>query len=285
MTTPHLSVVVPTYNSASFVEATLDSVLAQTFVDYELVIADHASTDDTWERLQPYAADPRVRLMRTDAGGGAPSNWNRVTKAAVGELVKLVCADDLLYPTLLAEQVGALAAEPSAVMVACRRDLVDARGEVFLRDRGLARLVGLVPGDEAVRATVRAGTNIFGEPVCVTLRRSVLVDAGGWDGSFPYLIDGATYAAVLARGDLVAQRRTLAAFRVSAQQWSVDLVRQQARQAAGFHRSVAARGAATSGDVRLGNARALALASLRRLAYLRLGSRMQTGARMQTGVR
>lgn len=275
MSSPRVSVVVPTYQNAAFVEETMRSVLAQTFAGFELVIADHSSTDGTWEMLQQFTSDHRVRLLRTPPGGGAPRNWNRVTEAAGGELLKLVCGDDLLHPTCLSEQVEALDAAPAAVMVACRRDIVDARGGTVVRARGLPRMRGLVPGREAVRLAVRAGTNLFGEPVCVTVRRAALVSAGGWDGSQPYLIDQATYANLLRHGDLVAQPRVLAAFRVSAQQWSVALVREQARQAAGFHRSLLGPdGVVSASDVRLGNARSLLMAHARRLAYLRLGSRM-----------
>ena len=80
--TPRVSVVVPSFNNARFIEATMDSILAQTFADFELVVADHSSSDGTWALLQPYSADPRVRLLRTEAGGGAPRNWDRVTAAA-----------------------------------------------------------------------------------------------------------------------------------------------------------------------------------------------------------
>ena len=275
MSSPRVSIVLPTYQSAPFVEATMRSVLAQTFTDLEVVVADHASTDGTWDLLQQFTADHRVRLMRTEAGGGASRNWKTVTDAACGDLLKLVCADDLLYPSCVAEQVSALDEAPSAAMVACRRDIVDARGATVFRARGLPKMDGLVRGDTAVRRTVRGGTNMLGEPACVTVRRSVLADVGGWADGHPYVIDQATYAKVLRLGDLVAQPRALAAFRLSAQQWSVSLAREQARQVAAFHRSLLDDyGVVSVTDVRIGNARALAIAYLRRLVYLRLGSRM-----------
>ena len=106
--TPRVSVVVPAYNSVAFIDATMRSILAQTFSDFELVVSDHSSTDGTWEALQQFTADPRVRLSRLASGGGAPANWNAVTDLATGEFIKLVCGDDLLYPDSLAEQVAAL---------------------------------------------------------------------------------------------------------------------------------------------------------------------------------
>jgi glycosyltransferase involved in cell wall biosynthesis len=275
-----VSVVVPAYNSVSFIDATMRSILAQTFTDFELLVSDHSSTDGTWEALQPFAADPRVRLSRLPTGGGGPANFNAVTDLATGELVKLVCGDDVLAPESLAEQVAALEACPAAVMAASPRDVIDASGTPVLRGRGLAGLRGEVPGAEAIRATVSAGTNIFGEPASVLFRRAALVDAGGWDGRYPYLIDQATYFAVLRRGSLVAVPRSLSAFRVSPSQWSVRLVREQAQQFIDYNREFAAAhpGLLRPRDLRIGAVKARANAYARRAVYRWLDWRARSGA-------
>jgi glycosyltransferase involved in cell wall biosynthesis len=267
---PQVSVVVPAYTSARFVGATMDSILGQTYTDFELVVSDHSSADGTWDILQTYRHDPRIRLLRFPTGGGAAANWNHVTRQARGRYVKLVCSDDLLDPHCLAEQVAALDAHPDAVMVAARRSVVDAAGRPLIRDRGLGRLRGLVTGADAARATVRAGTNLFGEPAAVLLRREALMADGGWDARYAFLIDEATYLRTLQHGDLVALPRTLAAFRVSDQQWSVRLMRTQAQEARSFHRAlVAARpGLLSPTDLWLGNLMAGANAVLRRAVYL-----------------
>ena len=148
----HVSIVVPTYNNVDFVEETIESILAQTYADFELVIADHSSTDGTWEKIQRFADEPRVTLLRTPAGGGAPANWTRVTEAATGDYLKLVCGDDLLEPTCLEQQVAVLDTHPSVVLTSCRRTLVDARGEQFTSARGLAGLAGRCPGSRPRRA-------------------------------------------------------------------------------------------------------------------------------------
>jgi glycosyltransferase involved in cell wall biosynthesis len=278
-----VSVVVPSYNNAGFIEATMDSILAQTFKDFELVVADHSSADGTWDRLKRYRTDPRVRLLRTEPGGGAPANWARVTSLARGELVKLVCGDDIIYPDCLRLQVEAMDANPSVVLVAAQRDLIDARGGILKARRGLAGLTGRVPGRVASRHSVLSGSNIFGEPACVLIRRQTLERVGGWDGRHPYVIDQATYVSVLLHGEFLGIDQALAAFRLSSSQWSVHLAREQSNQVVGFHHRLAedAPGLLSRADLLRGDARARAMAYARRLAYVWLGRRMheQTSGR------
>lgn len=275
--THRVSVVIPAYNNARFIEQTVASVLAQSYPDFELLISDHSSTDGTWELVQRFTSDPRVRVSRIAAGGGAPANWKAVTDRASGELLKLVCGDDLLYPTALAEQVAAFDAHPEAVLVSCLRDIVDAHGDPVVTARGLPGMDGLIAGPDAIRRTVVAGTNVFGEPMCVLVRRRTLAAAGGWDARSPYLLDQATFAAVLRHGPMVALRRSLAAFRISDQQWSVALAKEQGAHAREFHRSVDRDlpGLLSRVDRAAGDGRATVMALARRAVYvgLRLRSR------------
>lgn len=278
--TPSASVVVPAFNNAAYIERTMDSILAQTYADLEIIVADHSSTDGTWGLLQPFAADERVTLLQTEPGGGALANWNRVSRAASGDFVKLVCGDDLLSPGIVEAQVAALVANPTATLAASARDIIDADDRPIVRGRGLSGLSGLVSGPTALRRTVVAGTNIFGEPACVTMRRSALEASGWWDSRFPYLIDEATYARVLLLGDLVVVPGSLAGFRVSDSQWSVRLARQQSTQAIAFHEALAERepGLLSAADLMRGNSAARAMALVRRAAYLVLARRMRRRA-------
>lgn len=266
---PRVSIVIPSYQNVRYIERTVDSVLAQTFGDFELLISDHSSTDGTWEAVQRYAGDPRVTLLRAPAGGGAVANWNRVSDAARGELIKLLPGDDVLHPECLELQVAALDAHPSAVLASVRRDLVDPTDRLLLRGRGHGRLSDMVPGPRAIKTLVRSGTNLVGEPGCVLLRTATLRHIGGWSNSYPYLIDQVTFMKALQHGDLVAMDVVAASFRVSNTQWSVQLARQQAEQAhnAHLHFHDALPTVVTKGDVHIGNARASVTAFQRRLAY------------------
>lgn len=272
-----VSIVIPAYNNGDYIERTLDSVLGQTHEDLEIIVADHASTDDTWDRIQKYGDDPRVTLLHTEAGGGALRNWNRVSQAAKSQYLKLVCGDDLIAPTIVERELAALESNPSATLVSSSRDIVDANDRPIVRGRGLGGFTGLVSGRRAVRKSVVLGTNIFGEPACVMMRRETLEKIGWWDSSFPYLIDQATYSRVLLEGDYVAVPESLAGFRVSDSQWSVRLAASQAKQASGFHHWLHdyAPGVLSRIDVIRGDIAAHAMAGIRRGAYILLRSRMR----------
>jgi glycosyltransferase involved in cell wall biosynthesis len=275
--TPKVSIVIPAYNNVQYIAETLDSVLDQTYDDYEVVIADHTSVDGTMEIIESFRGHPRLRILSpTPTGGGAQANWNRVSSAAKGTYIKLVCGDDLIAPTALAEQVTAFEKHPTAVLVGSQRDLVDSKGDVFIKSRGLQGVSGLVSGPKAVRATIVAGSNIFGEPACVMFRRDLLEKEGGWDNTHPFLIDEATYARICFHGDVVGVRRSLASFRISASQWSVRLAKQQSDQAIAFHQEIARShpDLLSKFDLLMGNTKAVVMSYARRLAYIRLRKRM-----------
>lgn len=264
-----VSVVVPAYQNARTIAATMRSVLEQDYADLEVIVADHESTDETLAALEPFASDSRVTILSTPAGGGAVRNWQRVTDAATGTYLKLLPGDDVLRTGAITAQVDALAGDESAVLAAGRRDILDASGAVLVAGRGLGPLVGRHAGTAAIRASVRAGTNLLGEPGAVLFRRSALVAAGGWDGRHEYLIDQASYARVLLDGSMIGVDSIVSGFRVNAGQWSIALSRQQADQAIAFHHRFAVEhpGVLSDADLRTGDRKARVAALGRRAFY------------------
>jgi glycosyltransferase involved in cell wall biosynthesis len=110
-----ISVILPTYNRRSTLDRALQSVLTQTYQDYELIIIDDASTDGTgdWLHQQKY---PALRLMHLPTNRGAAAARNVGIQAAIGDAIAFLDADDVWHPTYLAHQVQALQAQPEAVL-------------------------------------------------------------------------------------------------------------------------------------------------------------------------
>lgn len=231
---PLVSVCIPVYNMERFITEALHSVLNQTFQDLEVVIVDNASTDSTPELLSK-SMDPRVRLFRNDQNIGAAGNFNRAMSLARGRYIKLLCADDLLYPTCLEKQVEVLEADNRAEisMVCCSRDIIDSRGKRWL-GRGFPGPPGRLDGTRASAMSIRHGTNIFGEPGAILARAESVRAVGGFDPRYSYCIDLDFWCRLLSAGDLYVIDETLCAFRLSEQSWSLSLGHRQYLEFAEF---------------------------------------------------
>jgi glycosyltransferase involved in cell wall biosynthesis len=140
---PAVSVLMTTWNGAGFIGASIASVLAQSFADFELIVVDDASTDGTAQVLAGIG-DRRLRVLRQAANGGVVAARNVGFLAARGRYVAALDHDDLSYPERLARQVAYLDAHPTVVLVATeieieaavRRETGAARGlPLFLRKR------------------------------------------------------------------------------------------------------------------------------------------------------
>lgn len=128
---PKVSVVIPNYNHARFLRKRIDSVLQQTFQDFELILLDDCSTDDSRSILSSYAADPRVTIEFNDANSGSTfKQWNKGVRLALGEYVWIAESDDYADPRFLERLVAVLDADPRVVFVNCRSWRVDADGQV-----------------------------------------------------------------------------------------------------------------------------------------------------------
>lgn len=254
--TPTVSVVIPVHNGMPFLPETLASVLAQTRAADEIVIIENGSTDGTgaWLAAQ---SDPRLRVVVQESTVGPAANWTRAVEESTGDLVKLLCADDILEPGALREQSDALMAHPAAVLAASRRRIVDDNGATIAANRGLGPLRGEVGGREAVLACVLRGQNLFGEPACVLFRRDALLKALPWDDSLPYVIDLDMYSRVLEHGSSVMLPASQARFRVSGSSWSANLSSVQREQVDGWVDRVVASGAVTLSPVQRVRARTM----------------------------
>jgi glycosyltransferase involved in cell wall biosynthesis len=126
---PRVSVGLPVYNGGQFLQEAIESVLAQTFEDLELIVADNASTDDTEAICREFAArDPRVRYYRHDTNLGAVRNFAVVVEHARAPYFKWIAADDVVEPTFVERCVELLDADPELVLATSRYRVVDELG-------------------------------------------------------------------------------------------------------------------------------------------------------------
>lgn len=126
---PQVSIGMPVYNGTPFIRDALNSLLAQTFTDFELIISDNASTDGTEAICREYAAkDARIRYVRQAENRGATANFQFVLDQAEGEYFIWAAADDLNLPSLLTDLIPVMSSDPSIVCVASDFENIDEAG-------------------------------------------------------------------------------------------------------------------------------------------------------------
>jgi glycosyltransferase involved in cell wall biosynthesis len=138
---PKVSIGLAIFNGETYLNAALDSILAQTFTDFEVIISDNASSDRTEEICRTYAAkDPRIRYYRNSVNIGGVHNENLTFQFAQGDYFRLAAHDDLLAPQLLEECVNVLDQNPDVVLCYSTTVMIDANGDrLNTIDQSLAR--------------------------------------------------------------------------------------------------------------------------------------------------
>ncbi|MEJ2862394.1 glycosyltransferase family 2 protein [Actinomycetospora flava] len=237
---PRVSVCVPLFQKVDYIGRTIDSVLAQTFTDFELVILDNASTDGSAAVVDAYD-DPRVRVVRHTETVPMIANFNAAVAATRAPLVKVLNADDLVEPEALARQVAVMDAEPDVAVVSSRHHLVDDRDRVVARDRTLRTpdLVGRQDRATVVRRVVRHGGNPLGVPGNMLFRRSAFDAVGGFptEGD-SFVIDVALAVRLTTVGDFYGVPETLSRFRLASASESGSARRHHLQAQRGFVRGL-----------------------------------------------
>lgn len=206
---PKVSVVIPTYNYAHFLDETVQSVLDQTYTDFELIIVDNCSTDNTAEVVQKYLTDKRVNYIVNEQNLGLVGNWNKCLELAQGEYVKFLCADDKFHPQLLEKFVPVMDQHPNVAIVAAYNQLFG--GMDTLRKQPYT---GLVNGRFAWETLVKEGArNWLNNPSAVMFRKTACVAAGRFNPKLLNMTDKEYYARLLYIGDCYVIPEVLAYIR------------------------------------------------------------------------
>ena len=188
MSTPRVTVLMSVFNGARYLREAIDSILHQTFADFELLIIDDASSDDSVHIVRSFA-DPRIRLLRNKINLGLTNSLNRGLHEARGEYIARQDADDRSHPRRLERQVTYLIAHPQVVLVGTQARTIDHKGKDI--------------GRVAPKPTTPLGIawlSVFSNPffhTSVMFRREAIAQLGGYDETFVYNQDFELWSRVI----------------------------------------------------------------------------------------
>lgn len=217
---PLVTVTVPMYNNERFIRQTIESILSQTYSNFELLVYDDNSSDCSFEVASSFT-DPRIRVFRNKRNLGPEGNWNRAIREVSGKYVKLICGDDILYPKCIEKQVAVLENDPMNMvsLVCSQRTIIDPDGKPIIKKINLVEK-GRHNSTDIIRKIIRMGTNILGEPVCGLYPAALLPYTNGYSARVPYTIDLDFWMQLLKLGELHMIDEPLCAFRISDESWS-----------------------------------------------------------------
>jgi len=214
---PKVSVLIPTYNYARYLPLAIESVLNQDFTDFELIIQDDCSKDNTAEAVERYLSDRRLIFETNERNLGLAGNWNCCLSKARGEYIKFVFADDLLAsPDCLARMVSVLDRDRSVSLVTSARNIIDSESRLVhvLSDFGRGSLTA--DGHRIISYCLLRLTNFIGEPSAVMFRRA---DSGrGFSPRYAHALDMEFWFHLLEKGRFVFIDETLTSYRVHPRQ-------------------------------------------------------------------
>ena len=214
-------VFVPTYNSEKYLRQCLDSVLQQTFQDWQCVISDDASTDKSVEIAREYEKiDSRFKVLTHEQNVGAANNWNRAKENNNSFATKILCADDYLLKDALQEQLDILQRNQTAIVFSERYIVFPSGKKLHPR---LPKYASNISFNDAFKFYINLGRNIFGEPVTALFRTDLFVKSEGFYPKFEYSLDTSGYMAIARGHDVTFDNYVVGVFRVSKSQWSHKL--------------------------------------------------------------
>ncbi len=227
---PTISILVPTYNRSRFLKKAIESVLMQDYTDYEIIITDNCSTDDTAAVVAAYH-DSRIRYVRNQVNVGATHNYNRALRLATGKYISTFSDDDIMLPGNLAAKVQVLDQHPGVGLVHSDAHNIDEQGLVIATTRHgwSPRLVDIL-NSEPLMLGKRAYNILYNEWnfVCmpsVMVRKSVLDDARiEFNNQLKYACDWDIWMKIARVSDFYHLQQPLIQYRVhnSSETWLLN---------------------------------------------------------------
>lgn len=215
---PSVTIAIPTYNRSQLLKKSLQSVLAQTHADLEVLVLDNASEDDT-QSVVNALADPRIKYIGSSENIGLFRNWNRAIKLKRSPYLVILPDDDELLPTFIQESLTALEANPDAAYSFAKTSAIGMDGNpIPVSELEAFPDGGAMSGLDLLHQFV-AGTNWIIQPSTVMIRTSALDAAGPFDTVHSKLsIDLNLYLRLAAAFDVVFLPKILAHNRIHTEQ-------------------------------------------------------------------
>lgn len=172
---PTVSVLLPVYNAERYLAQAIESILQQSFADFEFLITDDGSTDRSRQIIERYAAqDERIQFLSRE-NKGLIYTLNQMLEQAQGTFLARMDADDTATPDRLALQVNFLQQHPEVVCVGGAFNLMDSHGRIV-------QWIPMPEGNDEIQQMLLIGRTIINHP-CALIRRSALLQIGGYDPS------------------------------------------------------------------------------------------------------
>lgn len=212
-----VTVGIPTYNRSGLLRSAIESVLAQSFTQFRLVISDNASTDDTEETVMSFR-DSRIQYTRTDHNIGLSNNFNRIIELANTEFLIVLPDDDLLRPQYLASVVPVLERYDRVGVVHTGFDVIDGNGDVVERGKTLLETrepLTIETGDQFLDRSMRQAWTVCWSSAL--FRRDPVLAAGGLSVEEEPLGDIPLFMKLALNWDFGCIARPLVAFRTHAE--------------------------------------------------------------------
>jgi glycosyltransferase involved in cell wall biosynthesis len=224
---PLVSVVIPCYNAAEFVQDAIGSVLNSTYKNFEIIVVDDGSTDGTAEKVNALK-DERIRYFYKENTGVAHTR-NIGIGFARGEYIAFLDADDMFLPNNLKEKVDVLDNDPEC-------GLVHAMEERFFHESGAS--MGVVDGKEGyvLYDLLEMRSNVIHSPSSVVCRKQLLEELNGFDTRLSTSADWELWVRIAARGPIKKINKTLSRYRLHKSQMHMNTRRFEADTAYAYRK-------------------------------------------------
>lgn len=208
-----VTVAIPCYNAEKYIEATIKSVLAQTYKNFTLLIVDNNSKDKTLSIISKIN-DKRIKVRKNRKNIGMFQNMNECIRLTNTPYLKILCADDLIAPTLLEVHAKIFDKYPSVNLIYNSSIIINDKNKNLITRKYFSKNKK-IDGGVLINLILKSGRNPIGEPSSVSLRTKVLKEYSlNFDTNFKYISDLDLWIKILKNGDAYYIKRPLSFFRM-----------------------------------------------------------------------